>query len=342
MSLMQTFPPRVRSLIEAVQAADDLTPSTTKRLLTESSVTPDDLAQWADFEHPKVDSYGRNLIWDGGYFEIMAMSWVDGDMAAIHDHGHTQWGAVKLFGPAEHAIFKVEAGEDGDLLTTAERREFAAGSVLAVSHDMIHQMGNIDKEPYLTLHLYGCYGREDGVTADARLYELDEGKIQRTCGGVFFNLPEEAVERREACPQADFPTYLRHQIELLRRLVRAHGSVAAGSFQSARERRIASEIFGAELWRRAAADMERHAVDTPRRQRYLHVLFEELWALARLQWQLSEAGLFEASQVKDQLNVHRRQLRRVLDQQPGRGPATAYLDLVSRTHDLPVAELLAA
>ena len=214
----------VTSLIQAVESHDHLTPSLCKRLLSESTITPDDLMPWADFDHPKADSYGRKLVHNGGHFELMVMSWVDGDMAAIHDHGYTQWGAVKLFGPAEHAIFRLQDGT----LSTAERKVFTSGDVVAVGHDFIHQMGNVGQSPYMTLHLYGCYERDCDVTADANLYDLEEGSVRITSGGVFFDLPEDCVSRRVEGPKADFPTALRDRVELLQRMMRGPRQLGAG------------------------------------------------------------------------------------------------------------------
>ncbi|MEM9594044.1 MAG: cysteine dioxygenase family protein [Acidobacteriota bacterium] len=288
-SSTESLPASLAKLVETIEAEQSLTPSKTKKLLQESDVTAEDLAPWAEFDHSAADSYGRRMVWDGGSFELMVMSWVDGDMAAIHDHGYTQWGAVKLFGPAEHAIFRVA---DGKLVTT-ERRVFKDGDVLSVSHDMIHQMGNIGQAPYLTLHLYGCYERDCDVTGDARLYELDEGKIQRTSGGVFFGLPESQVDRRESSPVADFPTALRHKVELLKRLVHSTGAEAAGSLQDDRQRRLAAELVNADTYRLASSEIEAMEQARPAiRRRYLDILGQELTAAARIQRRLHLAGLF--------------------------------------------------
>lgn len=285
-----SLPPAVGNLIRAIEAEDSFTPSTAKRLLEESSITPEDLAQWADFSHPDADSYGRNLVYDGGCFELMAMSWVDGDMAAIHDHGYTQWGAVKLFGPAEHAIFKMRDGR----LTTAERKVFEAGDVVSVAHDLIHQMGNVGAEPFLSLHLYGCYGRSGDITADARLYELNEGNIQRTSGGVFFDLPEDAVSAREPGLEADFPTRLRHDVELLKRMMRASGSLEKGAFQSVREQALADELFHEDTWRRADEDIQRADCEVEHLQhRYCDILYQELATTAQLKAELQSRGLVD-------------------------------------------------
>ncbi len=292
-----SWPVRVRRLVESVQAQERLTPASCKKLLVDSGVTSEDLAQWARFDHPKEDSYGREMVFDGGYFELMVMSWVDGDTAAIHDHGYTQWGAVKVLGPTEHAIFKLENGH----LTTAERRKFAPDSVVSVSHDLIHQMGNVGQAPYLTLHLYGCYERESCVTGDARLYEIDEDAIQITNGGVFYALPDDAIDERRPAPKADFPTTLRCKVELLRRLMRANNSLDHGSFQTPRERRLAKELVHPVTWQRAQSELE--AMDEAsglRFDRYVGILHQELYAAARLQLELLQAGMLDGELAESQ------------------------------------------
>lgn len=287
---LDSLPTAVQDLIRAIEAEESFTPSMAKRLLEESSITPQDLAQWVDFDHPDADSYGRKLVYDGGCFELMAMSWVDGDMAAIHDHGYTQWGAVKLFGEAEHAIFKMRDGR----LTTAERKVFQAGDVVSVAHDLIHQMGNVGAAPFLSLHLYGCYGRDGDITADARLYELNEGNIQRTSGGVFFDLPDDSVSAREPGLEADFPTRLRHNVELLKRMMRASGSLEKGAFQTSEERALADELFAADTWRRAEADIQRADCEEQHLQsRYCDILYQELAATAQLKSELQSRGLID-------------------------------------------------
>ena len=300
---IETLPVPVQDLIRAIQAEESFTPSMAKRLLEGSSITPADLEQWVDYDHPDADSYGRKLVFDGGHFELMVMSWVDGDMAAIHDHGYTQWGAVKLFGTAEHAIFKMRDGR----LTTSERRVFQAGDVVSVGHDLIHQMGNVGAERFLSLHLYGCYGRHGDITADARLYELNEGNIQRTSGGVFFDLPEDCVASREPGLQADFPTRLRHKVELLKRMMTANGSLAKGAFQSAAEQTLADELFHADTWRRAEQDIQRADCEDQHLQtRYCDILYQELTATAQLLSKLQAHGLINhpvASGLEDVTGV---------------------------------------
>ncbi|MEM1179159.1 MAG: cysteine dioxygenase family protein [Acidobacteriota bacterium] len=274
----------IRCLIEAVEACEELTPARTRQLLQEATLSADDLQPWADYDHPKADSYGRKMLFDGGCFELMVMSWAPGDMSAIHDHGFTQWGAVRLFGDAEHAMFRVQDGT----MRTIERAVYPEGSVVPVNHDMVHQMGNTGETPFMSLHLYGCYERQSDVTADARLYELDRGEVCRTSGGVFFDLPADAVLRSEAGPTPDFPTWLRHQVELLRRLTHAHGK------PSGRAADVLEQLTDVATWERgraafAALDKLQPGVAERRRQHFI----QEMRAAAELLVSLRSRDLID-------------------------------------------------
>lgn len=212
----------LRDLVSAIEATAVLCAPAARALLIEAGITAEELAPWSDFEHPAADGYGRRLVHDGGHYELMVMSWRSGSMSAIHDHGYTTWGAVQLFGDAEHATFR----HQNQTLSTGARRTVPAGTVMAVSHELIHQMGNINQPPYFTLHLYGSEACEQGgITHNARLFDLDEGAIQFTNGGVFFDLPEAAINRRSFGLTADFPTTLRHNMEVIYRLSQSGGGV---------------------------------------------------------------------------------------------------------------------
>ncbi len=192
-------------------------PGEVVRVVRECAVTPADLEPWCDFDHPVRDGYGRKLAYKGDTFEIMVMSWRPGDFAAIHDHGHATWGAVQIFGKAEHATFRL----DDDRLSTLARWLVEEGTILGVNHSLVHQMGNPSRDQFfLSLHVYGCEQQAESITADARIFDLENNTIQRVDGGVFFALPAADVVRVEAGPRGDFPTRLRHMIELIRRLRR--------------------------------------------------------------------------------------------------------------------------
>ena len=208
---------RVRKLIASLQGADQLTPAQVVDIVLDAEITEDDLMPWADFEHPVSDSYGRKLVFDGGHFEIMVMSWLSGDFSAIHDHGSTQWGAVQCFGAGQHYLYGFRDG----IVHTAKEDHYSPGSVRAVGNNLIHQMGNGGVEPFLSLHVYGVSSpANSAVTADARIFDLFEGCIQHTDGGVFFCLPDSQINHRVEGVRGDRETVVRHHRHMKNRLER--------------------------------------------------------------------------------------------------------------------------
>ena len=277
------LPKKITDLVETIEGQEKFTPALAGQILEDADLVADDLMTWAEFGHPAANSYGRNLVWHGKGFELMVMSWQPGDMAAIHDHGYTQWGAVRMFGDADHAIFRIE----DDYLVTTDRRTFAAGSVIRVANDLIHQMGNTGKDRFLSLHLYGCDDREGDITSEARLYELEDDRIQRVDGGVFYGLTNDEILRTEPGPKTDFTTRLRHRIELLRRLLTRHGSLAARAYHSPREKSLGDRLFGLSHW----TGLTPSGSDSQAPSSKPEAIAEDLKAAARLKCELIGAGL---------------------------------------------------
>lgn len=209
------IPTSIRSLIDQLEEKRTYNPSDIVKIVKSADVQEEDLLQWADFDHPAADSYGRKLVHKSPNFEVMVMSWRPGDISAIHDHGYTTWGAVKVFGPQEHATFRVEDNK----IQTLTRANFQTGQVVGVGHSLIHQMGNYTNENVLTLHVYGLEDDKDEVTGDARLYLPETGEIQIIKGGVFYDLPADEIVETIQGPVGDFPTRLRDNIELANRMI---------------------------------------------------------------------------------------------------------------------------
>ncbi|MEY2904600.1 MAG: hypothetical protein RJA52_616 [Bacteroidota bacterium] len=208
---MTTIPFSIKNLISDLENAPRFSTSLLIQLVNNSNITAEDLKPWADFDHPQEDSYGRKLIYEGKNFELMVMSWVPGDFSAIHDHGSTSWGAVKVFGPAEHAVFEIKNNQ----IITLDRWDLKPLEVIGVNHKMIHQMGNpTEDQSFLSLHVYGF----ENEMGPARLFDLYRQKIQFVEGGVFFALPDSQILKEEDGPEPDFPTKIRYLIELGNRL----------------------------------------------------------------------------------------------------------------------------
>lgn len=198
---------RLKDLIEG---EEKMNMAKVASFVKEASIEIPDLVPYADFDHPIEDGYGRKLAYQGKHFEIMIMSWAPGDFSAVHDHGYTTWGAVKVFGHVMHHTFAM----NNDFFKLTKKEVLPYGTVIKVNKPLIHQMGNVTTSPYMTLHIYGDNVYEGDVTADTRIFELESGLIKHTTGGAFFNLPDDEVYNIERIPEIDDQTFI-HQASIL-------------------------------------------------------------------------------------------------------------------------------
>lgn len=253
------FPKVLQQLIKSVEKEEEMNPHKAKQLIEKVNLETQHLIPWVDFNHPKSDSYGRKLIYKGDFYELMVMSWVPGDFSAIHDHGTAEWGAVQVFGSAEHAIFGIKKNE----LRTLDRTTMNNKQIIPVSHELIHQMGNNTQSNYLSLHLYGSYQADENVTGDARLFELNLKEIQFTDGGVFFVLPEEFINYKRPSPSSDYLTTLRHNVESLRRLEQMKPYSSRQTELMKREKEIREEIFDSMQREEFERNLDPKMIDEP-------------------------------------------------------------------------------
>jgi SAM-dependent methyltransferase/predicted metal-dependent enzyme (double-stranded beta helix superfamily) len=245
--------------------------------MQQAQLSADDLMQWSDFNHPKTDSYGRKLVFDNKYFEVMIMSWQPEDFSAIHDHGYTQWGAVQVFGAAEHAIFNCKNGK----IYTTLRENLQAGDIRTVSHDLVHQLGNpSSSEQFLSLHIYGHSEPHENITGDAQLFDLYHKEVHRVNGGVFFALPEEEIKVREQTLHPNYSTWLRHTTELLKRLLKHPQSEQTPYLQQRNE--LQQDLFSVEHWSELLQEIN-YCIDN---NGFIHDL--AMWKV--LNWELKYAS----------------------------------------------------
>ncbi|MEL7085973.1 MAG: cysteine dioxygenase family protein [Cyanobacteria bacterium P01_A01_bin.3] len=228
------LPPSIQTLIASIRSQSNITPDLARQLIVDANITEHELAPWANFQHPVAHSYGRKLIYAEPHFEILVMSWAEGDYSAIHDHGVAQWGAVQCFGLAEHNVYQL----NNRTLRLVEQGLSYPNSVNAVDSDLIHQMGNPSRVEFLSLHVYGCAAGHPSVTSDAGVFDLFEGCIHHTDGGVFFCLPESDISYRIEGLRGDRDTTLMHHQWMLARVQRMLGSDEECDRRWLREREV--------------------------------------------------------------------------------------------------------
>ena len=203
----------VKNLVEMLESLGKFTPESVHEAVSECDVRAEDIERWVDYDYPVSDSYGRKMVHNGGFFEVMIMSWKPGDYSGIHDHGKAEFGAVKIFGVAEHAIFKLEKQK----LTTISREIVKSGTTLKVAPSLIHQMGNPGESNFFTLHVYGNMNLESGITNEARIFDYSRNELLFVDGGIFYLLPENEIVHRKKLPEADRATRERDLIEASKR-----------------------------------------------------------------------------------------------------------------------------
>jgi len=207
---LKTLDGLIGNLISSIETEGKLTPLRAAEIVGNAEVSQEEMMNYADFDHPTEDCYGRKMVYDHGCFEVMVMSWNPDHYSSIHNHGYTQWGVVQVFGNTHHMIYHTKDEE----LRFSKKELLTTGEIVKVNNNFIHQMGNASTTPYLTLHVYGCNDRDEGITADAKNYDLEFDRISHTTGGAFFNLPAKEIYDFEPCPRPTNEVFL-HYANLL-------------------------------------------------------------------------------------------------------------------------------
>ena len=284
------LPAAIRRLVETVRGQHSMPAPQAAQLLEQCDITQPDLAAWTRFDHPAADSFGRAIIHEEATFQLLLHSWNAGDMSAIHQSGRGSWGAMRMFGEGEHAVFT----EIDGLLTTHWRRMIQVGSTVPIEPGLIQQMGNPGRQSFTSLHL-ACQAAPDphaGPTLN--LFDLDEGQVLHSHAAAFFLLPETAISERGRRIKGDFPTWLRHSVELLCRLDRMQPLEGRPGLAT-RETRLLAEFNSADTWRALRQEMRLRLprLEASLQEKYIQSLSQELVSATRLFIQLHAAGRFD-------------------------------------------------
>lgn len=284
------LPQSIADLLLAVEQQRDMSAQLAAQLLRQAAVVEQDLAAWTKLDHPAARSFGVSLIHAGDNYELTVLSWQPGDMSAIQAMAHAGWAAFRTFGEAEHAVF----GTANGLLHTIERRTLASGSVVSVDCELIQQIGNVGKLPFVSLHLSGSPDNVENPEMPTRIFDLDESQIQVCSCGAHFLLPDSQITERRAGIRGDFPTWLRHNVELLSRLDRMQPLDGRPGLAT-REARLLSELNSVDTWRALRLELRMHLprLDAQVQEQYIRSLSQELVSATRLLMLLHENGRFQ-------------------------------------------------
>jgi len=65
----------VENLVKTLESLEEFTPESVHEVVSECDIGIEDLRDWIDYDYPVSDSYGRKMVHDGGFFEVMLMCW---------------------------------------------------------------------------------------------------------------------------------------------------------------------------------------------------------------------------------------------------------------------------
>ncbi|MEM1310341.1 MAG: cysteine dioxygenase [Cyanobacteria bacterium P01_H01_bin.153] len=216
-SPVKNHPVKLQNLIRQLQRSQHFTSAEIQQLVQAAHLESADLSPWANFEHPVTDSYGCRLVYVDSRWVIKVLSWLPGDVSAIHDCGTAQWGAIQYFGEVAYHRYRLTK----KLLRTAAATHYSSGSVQMIAPGLVHQIGNIDSKPVLSLHVYGWSQPQEHLPGSIRIFDLLEGSVQYADGEGFFCLPEEQIQSRRYGVRGDRETTLRHHRQMGDRLRRS-------------------------------------------------------------------------------------------------------------------------
>ena len=208
-----SLPKSLEFLVVKLSEKDTFTSKEAAELLLRSYVQADDLIDYVAFDHEIDESYGKKVIYEGSNFEILAKSWAPGDFSAIHDHGISEWGAIKVFGCLEHSTFV----QDQKYLTTESVIQFNSGVISTLDESLIHQMGNPTSHNILSLHIYGINQYAPKITQDSRIYDITSGMVFKTNGGAFFFFFFHQLKITDEVVLGDYPCWLSNLVHQISR-----------------------------------------------------------------------------------------------------------------------------
>lgn len=197
----------IRSLhfiINEVKNLDECQTGQVSEIIKSSGIKAKDLLPYANFDHSPEISYGRNIIFENPQMIILTVSWAPGDFTAIHSHGKTEWGAVCFMGNTEHRLYKAES----ESIHLTRKEIIPAGSIVDISGDYTHAMGNLTNKAFQTLHIYGTNSSNNIPGDGAMVYLPEKNLICRTGGSAFLNINEEHCQSRTYGISTNYETIL--------------------------------------------------------------------------------------------------------------------------------------
>jgi cysteine dioxygenase len=118
--------------------------------LTQLSADPSELAEFMRFSR---QTYARNLVRGGPWYQALVLCWRNGQRSPIHDHAGSSCGVRVLRGVMTETLF--EFAPNGHVKAVCSR-DFPPGTVIGSEDADMHQVSNLQAGDLdlVTLHVY--------------------------------------------------------------------------------------------------------------------------------------------------------------------------------------------
>ena len=105
-----------------------------------------------------VKDYCRSLLCRTPRFDMLVLGWREGQLSSIHDHIGSLNCTRVIRGTLRQRLFRaVDVDDQGKVsVQRTEEERIGAGALARLDAGGIHQMGNLDPEPLVTLHVYSA------------------------------------------------------------------------------------------------------------------------------------------------------------------------------------------
>jgi len=200
---MHKIPETLHYLISEILEEKQINADRVAEFLKRTDIKEHELTDFVNFNHSEKESYGRNIIFDGGFFKLMLMSWNKNDYTAIHDHGQVEWGAVKSFGEMINLEYDYEDG----ILNLSKNEILKKGEVTMVTSDLIHQAGNNSDKSAITMHLYGSNTVSENISLNSRIFDCIDNRIFYTTGAAYLKLPSNIILKKDEKLNVDIASF---------------------------------------------------------------------------------------------------------------------------------------
>ena len=151
------IPLELRELVDYLENLESrANVSKLRELLNENSSTLESLKEFVVYGE---QTYRRNLISQGKWYELLCICWRSGQRSPIHDHAQSTCGLKIIEGTATETLF--ESSDCGQIKAVSST-DYQIGHVCSSQDADVHQVSNLqgkDKN-LVTLHIYsppiGC------------------------------------------------------------------------------------------------------------------------------------------------------------------------------------------